>query len=178
MQLAGNNTLSGTNSFAKPIVSTVAAGTAPFSVSSNTVVPNLDASYLGGAPASSFALLNGANNFGATQTLENAGIATTSTGYGSADLQFQASVYNSSESKPVQHDFVWKAEAVSNDQAAASATLNLLHEESDNSNGLKETGLSITSSGLVTFASGQTFPGSGTITGQSIPAARPLPQTT
>src|SRR4029077_18969224 len=59
--VTGNETVTG-NVSAKQLVSTVATGTAPLSVSSRTQVLNLNASLLGGLAASSFATL-GANNF-------------------------------------------------------------------------------------------------------------------
>jgi len=45
------------------LVSTVATGTAPLQVASTTVVPNLNASLLGGSPASAFAPASGSINY-------------------------------------------------------------------------------------------------------------------
>lgn len=47
--LSGNNVLTGSNTFSQQITSTVSTGTAPLSIASTTVVPNLNASLLGGA---------------------------------------------------------------------------------------------------------------------------------
>lgn len=52
------------------LISTVATGTAPLQVTSTTVVPNLNASLLGGQPAGSYATL-GANIFTGNQTVNN-----------------------------------------------------------------------------------------------------------
>ena len=46
--LTANNTFSGSNTFSSPIISTVATGTAPFTISSTTVVTNLNADLLDG----------------------------------------------------------------------------------------------------------------------------------
>ena len=48
---AGNNTYTGSNTFAQQIVSTVATGTAPLSIASTTVVPNLNAQLFNGKTA-------------------------------------------------------------------------------------------------------------------------------
>jgi hypothetical protein len=51
------------------LVSTVGTGTPPLTVTSTTVVPNLNAGYLGGVAASGYPTLAGANTFTANQTL-------------------------------------------------------------------------------------------------------------
>jgi hypothetical protein len=53
----------------KTLVSTVAQGTPPLTVSSTTEVPNLDAGYLGGEAASAYPLLFVANTFTANQAI-------------------------------------------------------------------------------------------------------------
>jgi hypothetical protein len=50
-------------------ISTVATGTAPLSVASTTMVPNLNAAMLGGVAASGFAQLGAANTFTMNQTV-------------------------------------------------------------------------------------------------------------
>ncbi len=45
------------------LISRVATGTAPLQVTSTTLVPNLNASLLGGKAASAFALANGSPNY-------------------------------------------------------------------------------------------------------------------
>jgi hypothetical protein len=70
--VTGNETVTG-NVSASQLVSTVANGTAPLKVTSTTQVPNLNASLLGGLPASSFATL-GANTFTGSQSIAGNGL--------------------------------------------------------------------------------------------------------
>ena len=85
--------------------------------------------------------------------------ATSTQGFNSNTLDLQASSFNSTSSAPVVQDFQWMAEAAANNTANPSGSLNLLFGA--NGNAPAETGLSIASNGLITFASGQTFPGGG-----------------
>ncbi len=87
------------------------------------------------------------------------GTATASKGFISNPLDWQASSFNSTSSTPVTQDFRWQAEPAANDSSSPSGTLNLLF--GSNGSSPAETGLSIASNGLITFASGQTFPGGG-----------------
>jgi hypothetical protein len=91
------------------------------------------------------------------------GTATANAGKNSQTQNFVASSFNSSTSTAQNQTFQWRAEPASNDTASPSGTLNLLY-------GLgaaapAETGLKLGSKGQFTFATGQTFPGTGTITG-------------
>jgi len=79
-----------------------------------------------------------------------------------------ASVFNSATNGPVNQTFQWKAEPLGNNTATPSATLNLLF--SSGSATPSETGLKISPNGRITFASGQTFPGSGTVTSVGLSA--------
>jgi len=54
---------------AKRLVSTVTTGTAPFTVTSTTQVPNLNVSFLGGLGASAYARLAAANTFTGSQSV-------------------------------------------------------------------------------------------------------------
>jgi len=74
-----------------------------------------------------------------------------------------ASSYSSSKKAAVAQDFRWQAEPLGNNTASPSGTLNLLF----GAGGVApaETGLKLSSKGILTFAAGQTFPGMGTITG-------------
>ena len=76
---------------------------------------------------------------------------------------FTASVFNSSTTTAVNQKFQWQAEAAGNNTANATATLNLLFGSGTANS--TETGLSLNSKGLFKFAPGQTFPGTGTVTG-------------
>jgi hypothetical protein len=65
----------------------------------------------------------------------------------------------------VTQNFQWQAEPLGNNTGTPSGSLNLLFGQGANK--LAETGLNIASNGQITFATGQTFPGTGdgTITG-------------
>ncbi len=104
-------------------------------------------------------------NVGGKLNLPTTGTATSSAGANSRPLDFVASSYNSSTSAAVAETFQWQAQAAGNDTATPSATLNLLFGSGTSTP--TQTGLKIASTGLITFATGQTFPGTGkgTITG-------------
>ena len=89
--------------------------------------------------------------------------ATKTTGSNSQPVSLIASSYSSSTSAPVNQTFQWQAEFSANDTAAPSGSLNLLFGQGNTKP--SETGLHIASNGLISFASAQTFPGAGTITG-------------
>jgi len=88
-------------------------------------------------------------------------IATTTQAFASMPLDLQASVFNTITPGPVTYDFRWQADGVGNDSAKTSATLNLLY---GTGGVFKQTGLSVAGNGILTFASGQTFPGTATVT--------------
>lgn len=93
------------------------------------------------------------------------GAATASAGFDSRPQDFVASAYNSTSKAAVAQTFQWQAEPLNNDKSTATGTLNLLFGAGTATP--EETGLKISSKGVITFATGQTFPGggSGTITG-------------
>jgi hypothetical protein len=91
------------------------------------------------------------------------GTATSSQGYNSNPMDLLASSFNSGTSAAVSQLFRWRAEPAGNNTTSPSGTLNLLYLSGTGTPA--ETGLSIASNGRLTFASGQTFPGTGTITG-------------
>lgn len=90
--------------------------------------------------------------------MEPSGTATASQAFISTPLDIEASVYNTSIGRAANYIYQWQAEPVGNDSAATSATLNLLYGVSGS---LSETGISVNNNGIMTFASGQTFPGTG-----------------
>jgi hypothetical protein len=97
--------------------------------------------------------------------LPSTAAATKTAGADSRILEFVASSFSSTSSAAVNQNFQWRAEPAANDTASPSGTLNLLY-------GLgtavpTETGLTLSSKGIFTFAAGQTFPGAGagTLTG-------------
>jgi hypothetical protein len=104
--------------------------------------------------------VNGAENVGGTLTMVMTGTATATAGKNSEPLDFTASVFNSSTGTATPQKFVLQAEPVSNDTASPAASLNVLYS-SDNA-APSETGLKISSKGVITFAPAQTFPGGGT----------------
>jgi hypothetical protein len=92
--------------------------------------------------------------------------ATTTAGSNSNPLDLQTSIYNTAIAGPVSYVFRWQAEPHGNDSTDTFGSLNLLYGVPGD---ISETGLSVAQTGIITFASGQTFPGggggSGTITG-------------
>jgi hypothetical protein len=89
--------------------------------------------------------------------------ATKTKGYNSQPLNFESSAFNSGTGTYTLNHFQWQAEPVGNNTTTPGATLNLLYG-TDPANPA-ETGLMLNSNGMFTFAKGQTFPGTGTITG-------------
>ena len=83
-------------------------------------------------------------------------------GYNSQPLNLESSAFNSGTQKYALNHFQWQAEPVGNNTTNPGATLNLLYGTDPSQPA--ETGLSLNSQGVFTFASGQTFPGAGTIT--------------
>ncbi len=103
--------------------------------------------------------------------LPNLGTATASAGFNSDPFILLASSFNSGTATAVSQFFQWQAEPAGNNTTSPSGTLNLLFGA-----GAKptETGLNIAGNGLITFATGQTFPGTGTITGVTTTAGSGL----
>jgi hypothetical protein len=110
-----------------------------------------------------WAQLAAANSFTNTQTLGSLGTATTSGGFNSNALKFSASAYSTTLSAAEAVNFVWQAEPYNNNSASPSGYIDLL--TSTGTAAPTESGLRIGLAGRLTFASGQTFPGAGTITG-------------
>ncbi len=103
--------------------------------------------------------VNGNTTIRGTLTFPALGTATATAGDVSQGLNFVASSFNSTGATAVSQTFRLQAESAANDTTAPSGTLNLLY-------GLgtaapTETGLKVSSKGLITFAPGQTFPGGG-----------------
>jgi hypothetical protein len=98
-------------------------------------------------------------------TLPASGAATATKGANSQPFNMVASAFNSTSGTAVNQTFSWQAEPAGNNTATSSATMNLLFGAAPTKP--VETGFNIASNGLVTFATGQTFPGTGTISGVS-----------
>jgi trimeric autotransporter adhesin len=93
-------------------------------------------------------------------TLPANGTATATGGKNSEPQAFVSSVFNSTTSAAVPQTFQWQVEPVQNNTSSASGSLNLLF--GSGTSAASETGLHIASNGQITFAAGQTFPGTGT----------------
>jgi trimeric autotransporter adhesin len=109
--------------------------------------------------------VNGAVTARGNLSLPATGAAAAAAGKNSQPLSFAASSYNSSIGAAVSQNFRWQAEPTGNNTAQTSGTLNLLYGAGANTPA--ETGLKIGPKGVLSFAPGQTFPGTGpgTITG-------------
>jgi hypothetical protein len=123
----------------------------PFRIGINTITPatTLD--------------VKGAGTIRGVLALPPTAAATAAKGADSQPLNLVASAFNTTAA--VNQTFQWEAEPAGNDTAKPSATLNLLFGAGTTKPA--ETGLHIASNGLITFATGQTFPGgggSGTVT--------------
>jgi trimeric autotransporter adhesin len=96
------------------------------------------------------------------------GFATATRGFISNPLNIESSAFSSSASKYTLNHFQWQAEPVGNNTASPGATLNLLYGQDPNPPA--ETGLKIASNGQFTFAAGQKFPGTGSVTSVGLSA--------
>jgi hypothetical protein len=125
----------------------------PFKIGINTTTPatTLD--------------VKGAGTIRGTLGLPATGAATATKGADSQPLNLVASAFSSTTSTAINQTFEWQAEPAANDTASPSGTLNLLF--GTGATKPAETGLHIANNGQITFATGQTFPGTGdgTITG-------------
>jgi hypothetical protein len=99
-------------------------------------------------------------NVGGKLNLPATGTATATAGRISQAHDFVTSVFDSSKSAAVPQTFQLQAEPAGNDTTTPSGTLNLLYASGTATPA--ETGLKISSKGMLTFATGQTFPGTGT----------------
>jgi hypothetical protein len=91
------------------------------------------------------------------------GSATPASGFNSGSLELSAAAFNLISSATQEQKFHWRAEPVGNNTASPSAKLTLAFGQGASTPAV--TGLEIASTGIITFAPGQTFPGgSGDIT--------------
>ena len=115
--------------------------------------------------------VNGATTIRGPLLLASAGPATATAGKVSQPQRFTASSFNSGTSSTVAQTFQWQAEPAGNNTAAPSASLSLLF--ASGAVAPAETGLSVSSKGIIRFAAGQTFPGAtgtGTVTSVGLSA--------
>jgi len=106
--------------------------------------------------------VNGAGTIRGLLKLPAKGTATGTAGFNSQPMDLVASVFNGTTHTPVAQTFQWQAEAVNNNTANASGTFNLLYASGTATPA--ETGLKISNKGVFSFATGQMFPGTGTVT--------------
>ena len=105
-------------------------------------------------------------------SLPTTGTATATAGKNSQTVTFTSSVFNSSSTTPVSQNFRWQSEPVGNNTTTASGSLNLLFAQGTGT--MAETGLKLGHNGLITFAAGQTFPGTGKGTVTAVTAGTDL----
>ena len=132
--------------------------TAKIGVNTNTPATTLD--------------VKGAGTIRGTLSLPSTGNATAAGGKNSQPVNWTASAFNSGTSAAVSQNFRWQAEPAGNNTTSPSGKFNLLF--GSGSNQPTETGLSIGSNGQITFAAGQTFPGTGTGTITGVTAGTDL----
>jgi hypothetical protein len=136
------------------------SGTGPTAkIGIGTITPATTLDVKGGAT------IRGTTSVIGTLALPATGAATATGGKTSEPLTATASAFNSGSAAQVAQIFQLQAEPAANDTTAPSGTLNLLFGSGTTKPG--ETGLKIASNGRIAFASGQTFPGAGTLTGIS-----------
>jgi hypothetical protein len=104
---------------------------------------------------------NGAATIRGLLSLPATSSATATTGYNSQAVELSASAFNSSTSAAVAQNFLWQAEPLKNNSITPSGTLNLLFGQGTATP--IETGFTIGGDGKGIFASGQTFPGTGSV---------------
>src|SRR5450631_3103073 len=122
------------------------------------------------APAAALDIKGGEYVRGAL-TMPSTGTATAAKAANSQPEVMIASVFNSGTSTAVNQKFQLQAEPAGNNTATASGTLNLLYGSGTATPA--ETGMKINSKGQITFATGQTFPGTGSGTVKSVGLTAP-----
>jgi hypothetical protein len=101
--------------------------------------------------------VNGDSIFRGSFQLVPQGTATASTGQLSHSYQWEASTYNSSTKAAVTTAFGFRATPQGNNTTSPTSSLDLYYGPGGGT--LTDTGFSFAKNGLVTFATGQTFPG-------------------
>jgi hypothetical protein len=140
-----------TNLANSALVQTGTGATAKIGVATSTPAATLD--------------VKGTETVRGVLTLPAKTVATSAKGSTSEPVSLVASSFNSGSATAVNEYFNWQAEATGNNTTAPSATLNLLFGAAGSTP--VETGLKVSSKGILGFAAGQIFPGTGkgTITG-------------
>ncbi len=162
---------SGSSSNAPPPAAITGSGTAGFlpdftgaatignsAVFQSGVSPTAKVGINTNAPTSALDIHGGSTVRG-TLIMPATGVATAVAGKASQPVNLAASAFNSGTSTAVAQTFQLKAEPVGNNTATASGSLNVLYGSGTAIPA--ETGLKIANNGKITFAAGQTFPGTG-----------------
>ena len=103
-------------------------------------------------------------------TVAPGALATSAAAVNSPLFELDASAWSSASSAAVAQNYAWQTQVIGNDTAAPTSNLALLFGAGTAAP--SATGLSIASNGNIGFVAGQTFPGTGTLTG--ITTASPL----
>ncbi len=101
-------------------------------------------------------------------SLPTTGTATATAGKNSQAESFAASAFNSSTAAAINQTFQWKAEPANNNTANPSAILSLLY--GSGTTAPADTGLRLGPKGILGFAAGQTFPGTGSVSNVGLAA--------
>jgi hypothetical protein len=96
-------------------------------------------------------------------TAKTSTLATSSAAVNSPFLGLGASVYNSGSSSALQQNFDWQVIPTGNNTTTPSSNIALLY--GSGTTAPAPTGLSISQNGIISFATGQTFPGAVSTTG-------------
>src|SRR5450432_3524934 len=115
--------------------------------------------------------VHGGSAIRGTLVLPATGTATAAAGKVSQPENFVASSFSSATSTPVNQTFQWQATPTNNNTSTPGATLNLLYGLG--ATAPAQTGLRIGPKGIVGFAPGQTFPGTGPGTVKSVGLTAP-----
>lgn len=115
--------------------------------------------------------VKGASIFRGAVNLSATANATAAAGKNSQTLNMSASAFSSSIGQAVNQTFRWQAEPVGNNTATPLGKLSLLFGLGSTTPA--ETGLAISNNGIITFASGQTFPGTTNGTVKSVGLSAP-----
>jgi trimeric autotransporter adhesin len=122
-----------------------------------TTTPSVPFEVVGNTVFNGATTVNGNATYNGNFVLPAQGSATATTDSPSQVIKVNTAAYNSSTKAVVNPRFELQAFVSGNDTTNPGATLNLL--ASTTSAGAVATGFSINTSGIVTFAPGQTFPG-------------------
>ena len=115
--------------------------------------------------------VHGGSAIRGTLVLPATGVATASAGKVSQPENFVASSFSSATSTPESQTFQWQATPTNNNTSNPGATLNLLYGLG--ATAPTQTGLRIGPKGIIAFAPGQTFPGTGPGTVKSVGFSAP-----